>query len=170
MHPIGQQIIQVSTPNLHEWSRSAWYWQNEHRWNLQKSSAFESVFEYFQMEDLFNIVYFFSVCLLRCCNIPPKQPSISQHPAPGRPQSHSRKSQRGFHEGYIPQAELWLIKNRALASLSPQIWRWTKTCETPVDALRSKKVMMVDVVATMGTTTTTTWRHDGNMMKVSEKW
>lgn len=34
-----------------------------------------------------------------------------------RPQSHSRKSQRGFHEGYIPQAELWLIKNRALASM-----------------------------------------------------
>lgn len=33
-----------------------------------------------------------------------------------RPQSHFRKSQRG-NEGYIPQAELWLIKNRALASM-----------------------------------------------------
>lgn len=35
-----------------------------------------------------------------------------------RPQSHSRKGRScGNPEGYVPQAELWLIKNRALASM-----------------------------------------------------
>lgn len=34
-----------------------------------------------------------------------------------RPQSHSRKGHSGNPEGFVPQAELWLIKNRALASM-----------------------------------------------------
>lgn len=34
-----------------------------------------------------------------------------------RPQSHSRKGRCGNPEGFVPQAELWLIKNRALASM-----------------------------------------------------
>jgi len=48
------------------------------------------------------------------------QAQLGLMPKVGRPQSHSRKGRCGNPEGFVPQAELWLIKNRALASHGAQ--------------------------------------------------